>query len=117
MTSIGEESGWDPHAGRIASLGRGKNEGPENLVFGVGSVAGRDAHFCDITLQHVGAVRWRIAPSGKGFGQSVVAGGYVSPRRRCRVTGCLQPLRQWRLHVVVELVALRHRLRLSFRNL
>src|SRR5579864_1952349 len=50
-----------------ALLRSGKDQCPEYLVFGRGRIGGRDSHPGRILEQHVGAVRRRVAPSGKSL--------------------------------------------------
>ena len=67
--------------------------------------------------QHVGAVRWRIAPAGEGFRQGVVAGADVLRRRLGPVALCLEAGVEGAGDVVIELVAARHGLCLRLREL
>src|SRR3981081_4039561 len=72
---------------RLSGFRRGKNERPEHLVFGIRSIARRDAYFCDTAFEHIGPMRRGIAPAGKGFGQSMIAGGDIFDRDRRGISG------------------------------
>jgi len=86
----------------------GENERPEHLVFRLRRIDRGDAHLGDVCVEHVGAVRRRIAPAGKGFRQGVIAGADVFHRHGGVEAGFLDALLERPPGVVIELIARRH---------
>jgi hypothetical protein len=54
-----------------------ENERPEHFVFGVRGKSGGDAEPRHAAIEQIGAMRRRVAPAGKRFGERVVAGGNI----------------------------------------
>ena len=93
-------------------IGRGEDQRPEYLVFRFRRIDRGDAHAGDACVEHIGAVRRRIAPAGKRLGERVVAGGNILDRHAGVEAGFADALLERRAGIVIELVARRHGLRL-----
>src|SRR5207248_817737 len=88
----------------LSGVGRRQDHGPEYLVFGAWSIARRYAQFCDTALEHVGAVRGRVAPAGKRFRQRMIAGRDVLDRHGRGIAAGGKALGERRADVVVHFV-------------
>ena len=88
--------------------GPNEDQRPEYLVLRGRRTDRRDAHAGHAGIEHVGAMRRRIAPARKGLGERVVACGNVLARPEGRIA---DPVLKWPPDVVVHLVV-RHGVRL-----
>ncbi len=90
----------------------GQDQRPEHLVFRLRRIDRGDAHLGHVAVEHVGAVRRRIAPAGKRFRHGVVAGGNVLHRHGGIEAGFADAILERPADVVIELVVRRHDARL-----
>src|SRR5438105_14596627 len=95
-------------ASTMALVWRRQDQSPEHFILGLRRIDRGDAHARYIRVEHIGAMRWRIAPAGKRLGQRMVAAADIFDRNRGIESRLADALLERRTDAMIERAARRH---------